>query len=122
MKYHFPVPIAIVLCLACWTSVAAGSPNETVLRTTLDRKAWPPQRDGRTILALTPIRILLGRFDEVQPHRVIIRYPGGDLGNAWGLELRDWLVALGVPLERLVLEPGSGASDQVVLILQKAGD
>ena len=111
MKYLFPVPIAIVLCLACWTSVTAGSPNETVLRTTLDRKAWPPQRDGRAILALTPIRILLGRFD-----------PGGDLGNAWGLELRDWLVALGVPLERLVLEPGSGASDQVVLILQKAGD
>jgi len=52
---------------------------------------------------------------------VTIRYPGGDKGNAWALELREWLVALGIPSNYIVLEPGSGGQDRLLLLLE-AGD
>jgi hypothetical protein len=49
----------------------------------------------------------------------VIRYPGGDAGNAWAEAVRDWLVALGVASKRIVLEPGSSSPDALTLLTQK---
>ena len=91
-----------------------------LLKEQIDRTQWPEQRNSAAVLAVTQINAILSQFDEVQAHRIIIRYPGGDLGNAWALEVRDWLVALGMPSERVILEPGSGGSGQLILLLEKA--
>ena len=90
-----------------------------LLKEQIDRTQWPEQRNSGSVLALTQINAILSQFDEVQAHRVTIRYPGGDLGNAWALEVRDWLVALGMPSAAVILEPGSGGSDQLILLLEK---
>ena len=90
-----------------------------LLKEQLDRTQWPEQRNSSSVLALTQINAILSQFDEVPAHRVTIRYPGGDLGNAWALEVRDWLVALGMPSDAVILEPGSGGSDQLILLLEK---
>ena len=90
-----------------------------LLKEQIDRTQWPEQRNSGSVLALTQINAILSQFDEVQAHRVTIRYPGGDLGNAWALEVRDWLVALGMPSDVVTLEPGSGGSDQLILLLEK---
>ncbi len=90
-----------------------------LLKEQLDKTQWPEQRNSGSVLALTQINAILSQFDEVQAHRITIRYPGGDLGNAWALEVRDWLVALGTPSDAVILEPGSGGSDQLILLLEK---
>ncbi|GIS88566.1 MAG: hypothetical protein CM1200mP18_12760 [Gammaproteobacteria bacterium] len=70
---------------------------------------------------LTTDQKTAGVFVEDPRQQVTIRYPGGDKGNAWALELREWLVALGIPSNYIVLEPGSGGQDRLLLLLE-AGD
>jgi hypothetical protein len=82
---------------------------------------WPDRRTTKTVLSIPPIKKLLALFIEDPRRQVTIRYPGGDKGNAWALELREWLVALGIPSSYIVLEPGSGGQDRLLLLLE-AGD
>lgn len=46
-----------------------------------------------------------------------IRYPGGDEGSLWAGELADWLVALGIPSNRIQLTPGSARADRIDLVI-----
>jgi hypothetical protein len=82
---------------------------------------WPDRRTTKTVLSIPPIKKLLALFIEDSRRQVTIRYPGGDKGNSWALELREWLVALGIPSSYIVLEPGSGGQDRLLLLLE-AGD
>ena len=79
---------------------------------------WPDRRTTKTVLFIPPIKKLLALFVENSRQQVPIRYPGGDKGNAWALELREWLVALGIPSNYIVLEPGSGGQDRLLLLLE----
>ena len=118
-------PLIIILLLY----FAGDSPNlfagqgvpETLLERPILAKNWPDRRTAKTVLSILPIKKLLELFVENPSHRVTIRYPGGDKGNAWALELREWLVALGIPSSYIVLEPGSGGQDRLLLLLE-AGD
>ena len=117
--------LIIVLLL----NFAAGIPNlfagqglpETLLEQPILGEDWPDRRTTKTVLSLPPIKQLLELFVEEPGQQVTIRYPGGDKGNAWALELREWLVALGIPSNYIVLEPGSGGQDRLLLLLE-AGD
>ncbi len=94
---------------------------ETLLEQPILGESWPDRRTTKTVLSILPIKKLLALFVENSNHQVTIRYPGGDKGNAWALELREWLVALGIPSNYIVLEPGSGGQDHLLLLLE-AGD
>ena len=48
-----------------------------------------------------------------------LRYPGGEEGEFWVQQLADWLVSLGIPSDRLVAIPGSGAGDSIKFALIK---
>ena len=76
---------------------------------------WPQTRTGQSMVALAPLRDTVSRYDARPGSKIVIRYPGGDLGSDWAAELRDWLVALGVPSSDLVVEPASGLPDTMVL-------
>ena len=91
---------------------------ETLLEQPILGKNWPDRRTTNTVLAIGPIKKLLELFVENRRYKVTIRYPGGDKGNAWALELREWLVALGIPSNYIVLEPGSGGQDRLLLLLE----
>ena len=116
----------IIILLLCFT---VDSPNllagqgipEMLLEQPIHSENWPDQRTTNTVLSIRPIKKLLELFVENPRHQVTIRYPGGDKGNAWALELREWLVALGIPSNYIVLEPGSGGQDRLLLLLE-AGD
>jgi hypothetical protein len=98
----------------------AAAEGAELARAHLERDDWPAQRDHRSILSLTAVRTVLEAYDETRDRRLLIRYPGGDLGNAWAFELRDWMVALGVPSASITLLPGSGAPDRLVLSVEPA--
>ncbi len=81
----------------------------------LTRADWPKVRSAETVMALPALKRTVMRFDEQQSAGIVIRYPGGDLGNAWAFEVRDWLISLGVASRHIVLEPGSGAADVLAI-------
>ena len=118
-------PLIIILLLI----FSGGIPNlfagqgipETLLEQPILGESWPDRRTTKTVLSILPIKKLLELFVETPRYGVTIRYPGGDKGNAWALELREWLVALGIPSNYIVLEPGSGGQDRLLLLLE-AGD
>ena len=118
-------PLIIILLL----NFSGGVPNlfagqgipEMLLEQPILGEDWPDRRTTKTVLSIPPIKKLLTLFIENPRQQVTIRYPGGDKGNAWALELRDWLVALGIPSRYIVPEPGSGGQDRLLLLLE-AGD
>ena len=105
---------------------AGGVPNlfagqgipKTLLEQPIFAEDWPDRRTTKPVLSIPPIKKLLALFVEDPRQQVTIRYPGGDEGNAWALELREWLVALGIPSNYIVLEPGSGGQDRLLLLLE----
>ena len=91
---------------------------ETLLEQRILAENWPDRRTIKTVLSIPPIKKLLELIVENPRHQVTIRYPGGDKGNAWALELREWLVALGISSNYIVLEPGSGGRNRLLLLLE----
>ena len=97
--------------------VPAGAPV-TLLEMPLRYQDWPQRRSAHAVLELDPVRAVLSVFSEKEGQNVIVRHPGGDGGNAWALEFRQWLVALGVPSHFITLEPGSGGADRLLILVE----
>lgn len=95
--------------------VHTAAPRETLL----SADEWARPRSGERVLELAPVRDIVTTLLE-SPHDVlVVGYPGGEAGALWASELRDWLVALGLPRERIELRPGSARDDLVVLRLER---
>jgi hypothetical protein len=107
--------IVLILCLALAPTLAFAE------ETTLNQQQWQDlkPRNGQTVAGLAPVRDIVTALDKTPGQHVVIRYPGGDAGNAWAEAVRDWLVALGVASKRIVLEPGSSSPDALTLLTQK---
>jgi len=95
--------------------MAVAMPVPTLAAELLSQAEWPIVRRGSTLLNMPPLQRVISKLDRTQNGRLVIRYPGGDRGSAWATELKDWLIALGVGSEIIVLEPGSGIPDTIVL-------
>ena len=97
--------------------VPAGAPV-TLLEMPLRYQDWPQRRSARVVLELGPVRAVRSVFSEDGSQIVIVRHPGGYGGDAWALEFREWLVALGVPSQFITLEPGSGGADRLLILVE----
>ena len=80
---------------------------------------WELVRDGESILALPALNALVNNWLKDKEKLIEIQYPGGEEGEFWVHQLIDWLVALGIPSDRLVTVRGSGADDIIRLNLIK---
>ena len=121
--------LILVICivpLLLFGSIGQGAPPAgaaaSLLETPLFYSDWPERRSGEALLALSPVRALLSVFAEEVDQNIIVRYPGGDRGNLWALEFREWLVALGVPSGYVTLEPGSGGPDRLLILLEMVSE
>ncbi len=88
----------------------------------LSRAEWRMVRSGGTLLNMPSLQRVVATLDRTNNGRLIIRHPGGDRGSVWAKDLRDWLIALGIGSESIVLEPGSGIPDTVVLDVERRGE
>ena len=88
----------------------------------LSRAEWPMVRSGGTLLNMPSLQRVVAKLDRTENGRLIIRHPGGDRGSIWAKDLRDWLIALGVGSESIVLEPASGIPDTVVLDVERGSE
>jgi len=85
----------------------------------LNAEQWELARTGESVLALPELNKLINAWLSDKNKTIEIRYPGGEEGEFWVQSLTDWLVSLGIPSERMVIVPGSGADDMIKFALVK---
>ncbi len=74
---------------------------------------WARPRTGERVASMPPVRQVVGLWLSAQERLLVIEHPGGESGLLWGVEVRDWLVALGIPAESIVLQ-AQGVRDDAV--------
>lgn len=84
---------------------------------TLDAATWARPRSGPAVLTMPPLPAVVDAWSNRPGDRIVIRYPGGEGGEVWAAELRDWLVALGLPGQRIDLA-GGGEPDQLTIAIR----
>lgn len=76
-------------------------------------------RSGEELIRIGRLGKLVSSFRECRGERLVLRYPAGTIGALWAEELRVWLVSLGVPSDRIVLNPELQRNDNSVTIAIK---
>lgn len=62
---------------------------------------WALPRSGQALVVLPPLRAAVQDWIAHPNARIVLVHAGSDVGNLWAGELADWLVALGVPSDRI---------------------
>jgi len=83
---------------------------------------WPEIQRGIQVTQYPKLARLVNRLDQHPDAAIVISYPGGEAGQSWAREIRDWLVALGVSTNKLVLRPGSGVPGSLALDIERQTD
>lgn len=109
--------IGVVALVAAWGAVVAPAGAIEYI----DRDAWPTIQRGIQVTQYAPLANVVNEFDRDPEASLVILYPGGEAGQAWATEIRDWLVALGVPSRRIALRPGSGVPGSLGLQVERQG-
>ncbi|WP_303901927.1 hypothetical protein [Thiohalomonas denitrificans] len=104
--------IFLLSLIALWTSAVANPQAITA-------EEWAQPRNGEALLNHSALSNAVSSILDDPDARLQIRYPGGDEGNVWALEVRAWLVALGIASDRIELVPGSSAPDLVELQIKQ---
>lgn len=110
-----PGRTACLLLALVWLTVPA-----TVVRADeswrLDAAEWARPRSGSTVVGMAPLPEVVRAWSAARDMDIAILHAGGEEGELRARELRDWLIALGVPgnrIQRLV-----GGSDPHALQLE----
>lgn len=101
---------ALLLMAFAATALAQGA----VWR--VDAKEWARPRSGETVLQMPDVSGAVHALLGDPSLRLVLRYPGGEDGELWAEELKSWLVALGVPSNRLESSPGAPRPDVLELL------
>ena len=80
---------------------------------------WAIPRHGERVLRMPELNLLMKQW-QANPDQIIeISYPGGENGELWLRELKDWLIALGVSSSKIKSIAGSGSSEIIKLTVLK---
>jgi len=104
------------ICL--WFALAGIVSNalaDSESRFEISAEQWARPRSGERVVAYESLQMLVRHLDQRSAAVVNIRYAGGDEGQLWAEELRGWLVALGIPSDRIKLRAGLQYRDRLVL-------
>jgi hypothetical protein len=101
----------VLLVLLPLTSLAAPL--------TLSAEDWTQWRAAR--MPAPGLPELLAALERDATSVVLVRHAHADAAARWAQELRDWLVARGLPSARIELRPGGLAGEQLELEVQAGG-
>lgn len=77
----------------------------------LRAETWELSRHGEKLIKNAELSALVQAWSTQVDARLEIRYPGGEEGELWSEELKNWLVSLGIPSAAMQSLPGSEAAD-----------
>jgi len=81
----------------------------------IQHQDWEKVASAVSVLQIPSLQRVVGSYESGKDMIIMIRYPGGDEGNEWAIELRDWLVSFGVAMEDIELQPGSGMPGAIAI-------
>ena len=83
----------------------------------LFRYEWQQPVSIEAVLSIPQLRRAVNEFGLFADAKLIIRYPGGDAGNDWAIEVRDTLIGLGIKSADIAIEPASGEPDSLQILV-----
>ncbi len=83
---------------------------------------WPMPHRAEVLAAHKPLADYLRAFNQHDAGVLHIRHAGGDIGSRFAVQLRDALVALGVPAARIRLVPAAADADHLILEFFSKGE
>ncbi|MCA8836944.1 MAG: hypothetical protein K8963_03725 [Proteobacteria bacterium] len=103
-----------IVALSAVVPAAAERSSGKLKHFDLHRSKWPDQPTAAVVSKLKPLQSIFKHYRN-QRSTIEIRYPGGRVGRAWASEVQGWLVALGIPVNDVVLSVGVDSSDRLRL-------
>ena len=70
----------------------------------ISAETWASPRSGLRLLEINPLSETVSAMNELPHSTLLVAFPATESGTLWANELRDWLVALGVPSTRIQLK------------------
>ena len=110
------------LCLIFSAIVFSLSLSAIAAENRLLAEQWELSRSGDALIKIPVINKVVNQWSLKPNQRIELHYPGGEEGELWVEELRDWLVSLGIPSKNVVIVPGSGVEDIIKLHVVRIGD
>lgn len=107
------ITILMMAMLLLWSMISLAGGDTVEIKS----EQWDIPRHGETVIRIPGMNKFLGQWAEKTDNIIEIRYPGGEEGELWMQELKDWLIALGIPGKAIVHTPGSGSDDLITLEL-----
>lgn len=89
---------------------------------TLATADWDVPRRAEALTAHRPMGEFLRVFERSEAGALYIRHAGGEAGSRFAEQLRDALVALGVPAARIRLVPAAAEADRLILEFSANGE
>lgn len=83
---------------------------------TLSAEQWALPRSGDALIRLVPIRGAVADWFATPDARILIQHSGSDAANLWVGELQDWLVALGIPADRIEKHVSADQTEDAVTL------
>lgn len=81
---------------------------------TLTASEWSRPRSGERVRAMQPVNEAINAWHAAGPDAIVLlRHSSGEEGSLWAAELKDWLVALGVPAEQVEIVPAGIPDDRL---------
>ena len=105
--------IIVMLCLS-WLA-----PLQAEQEMVLSKVEWTIPKTAEAVLAMPVLQEAMGKLQGSERSRLKIFYPGGDEGSLWAIELRGWLVSLGLESDRIKLISGSQYPDRLQLQIEE---
>lgn len=88
----------------------------------LTAEQWELSRGGERLVKLPTMQQIVNRWSASSGQVIELQYPGGEEGELWVSELRDWLISLGIPSKYLQTVPGSGRDDLIRFTFIQGGE
>ena len=114
--------LAKIVCLTFSQPVMAGTVVGNDQQWKLTEEQWDLVKQGEQVLDLAVLKQPLDAWSSQSNVAVELRYPGGEEGELWVEELKDWLISLAIPSKYLFAVAGSGEADVIIIKIVRVGD
>jgi len=104
----------LVVSLLLTACVVAQAEQQYVLT----EAEWSRPRSARVVKNYPAVQQLVQAWlQKPEKQSIELRYPGGEEGSLWAEEIKDWLVAMGIPSSKLETYPGHPQQGEVALVV-----
>lgn len=114
------IQMVMAVCLLMSTALISVNTMAENISVELRSETWDIPRHGELLIKLPELATIVSQWSRNQKQRIDLYYPGGEEGELWVEELKDWLVSLGIPSRSIQALPGSKARDVINIVLIEA--